>query len=66
MVYGTPPMVEQGASTRILLAEFWSSQDPEKSAPWSPALHDATHQTEVAVPRLFIENMFTALSMVIQ
>ena len=53
-LYDIPPMVDQGASTRILFAEVWPSEDPEKSAPWSPALNDATHQPEVAVPQLFI------------
>ena len=49
----TLPMVDQGASASILLAEFWSSEDPKKSTPWSPTLHDAAHQAEVAVPQLF-------------
>ena len=62
MAYDIPPMVDQGASTRILFAEFWSSEDPEKSAPWSPALNDATHQPEVAVPQLFIANIVAAAS----
>ena len=47
------PMVDQGASAGVLLAELWPLDDPEKSAPWSPALHNATHQAEVAVKRLF-------------
>ena len=54
----TLPMVDQGASASILLAEFWSSEDPKKSTPWSPTLHDAAHQAEVAVPQLF--NIFAA------
>ena len=49
-------MVDQGASAGVLLAEFWPLDDPEKSAPWSPALHNATHQAEVAVKRLFTVN----------
>ena len=54
------PMVDQGASASILLAEFWPSEDPEKSTPWSPALHDAADQTEVAVPHLL--TIFAAYS----
>ena len=58
--YSTLPMVYEGASTSILLAKFWPLDDPEKSAPGSPALHDAPHQPEVAVLQLFTHNIFAA------